>query len=56
MCVLGRSTKAGQAVHRANEKKLRQMTKRELRKAVREAIHELELVDVISRINSPYTD
>jgi hypothetical protein len=55
-CTMGRATKAAQLVHKQNEKKLRRMTKLELRKAVMDAQRELEDIDVLGRINSPYTD
>lgn len=55
-CVSGRSTKAGQAIHKNNERKLRRMSKEELRRAVQETKQDLEDTDVLPFLNSPYTD
>lgn len=52
-CKIAAGTKAGQQLHNQNERKLRRMTKRELRKAVFEAQKELIEIDVLGSISSP---
>lgn len=52
-CNYAAATKAGQKIHNLNERKLRRLNKRELDRAVKEAQHELEDVDVIPSLRSP---
>lgn len=55
-CKRGAGTAFGQCIQHLNEKKLRSLGKQELKKVVQGGERELEEVDVISKINSPYTD
>jgi hypothetical protein len=56
-CKRGAGSESGQAVHKANEKKLRRLAKNELKKALLEADKDqLQDIDVLRQIGSPYTD
>ena len=50
-CKLGRSSKAGQSVHRLNEHRLRRITRQQVQQFLRGA----EDI-IIAPISSPYTD
>jgi hypothetical protein len=55
-CKAGAGTEAGQIIHNQNERKLRRLAKVELSKAIKETKRELEDIDVLGQIGSPYTD